>query len=140
MKTQMDLRDAAMDEYSKEQHTISRQVLANGAAISKMTLKQMDEAAAEDNKPHFDQDPTFDTVEVDSLIFPKQEPFHNIFVDPKHEDRTKPSRSLRTDYGYTAHQDHQDKAKHITHPLRGRDRAERPSIYPQTCYAKDGVS
>jgi hypothetical protein len=81
MKAQMDLRDAAMDEYSKEQQTISQQVLANGAAISKMTLKQMEEAAAEDTKPHFDQDPTFDAAEVDSLIFPEQETFQNIFAE-----------------------------------------------------------
>jgi hypothetical protein len=36
-----------------------------------MTLQQMNTAAAEDHKPHFDQDPTFDTADVDSLIFPE---------------------------------------------------------------------
>jgi hypothetical protein len=110
---------------------LSHQVLANGATITKMTLKQMDEAAVEDNKPHFDQDPTFDAAEVDSLIFPEQETFQNIFADPKHDDRKEPSRLLRTDYGYTAKQDHQDKAKNIAHPPRGRDREEDHQYIPK---------
>lgn len=75
MKAQMDLRDAAMDEYNQEQHTIAQQVLANGAAISKITMRQMEQDATQDDKPKFDQDPHFDAAEVDSLIFPEHASF-----------------------------------------------------------------
>ena len=34
MKAQMDIRGAAMDNYSTEQHMIAQQVKANGAAVA----------------------------------------------------------------------------------------------------------
>jgi hypothetical protein len=34
MKTQMDIRAAAMDQYSQEQHLIAQQVKANGQAVA----------------------------------------------------------------------------------------------------------
>jgi len=39
MKAQMDIRGAAMDNYSAEQHMIAQQVKANGAAVAQLTMR-----------------------------------------------------------------------------------------------------
>ena len=43
MKQQMDIRAAAMDEYTSEQHLIAQQVKANGAIVAQLTLQQFDQ-------------------------------------------------------------------------------------------------
>jgi hypothetical protein len=35
----MDIRGAAMDQYSAEQHMIAKQVKANGVAMAQLTMK-----------------------------------------------------------------------------------------------------
>ena len=42
MKTQMDIRGQAMDNYTAEQQLIAQQVKANGAAVAQLTMRQFD--------------------------------------------------------------------------------------------------
>jgi len=41
MKSQMDIRGAAMDQYLAEQHMITQQVKANGAAVAQLTMNSL---------------------------------------------------------------------------------------------------
>ena len=71
MKAQMDIRGAAMDNYSAEQYMIAQQVKANGAAVAQLTMRQFDNEAAYD-----------DDDEV-SMVFEEKESFHNVFAKDK---------------------------------------------------------
>lgn len=79
LKTQMDIRGAAMDQYSAEQHMIAQQVKANGQAVAQLTMKAFEKEA------HYD-----DSEEV-SVVFEEEPPFQNIFA--KNKDPHKPALS-----------------------------------------------
>lgn len=80
MKTQMDIRAAAMDQYSQEQHLIAQQVKANGQAVAQLTLRQFESEAKYDTMAKDDNEDNA------SLLFDDHESFHNIFG----KDRTIP--------------------------------------------------
>ena len=80
MKQQMDIRGAAMDAYSAEQHLIAQQVKANGAVVAQLTMRQFD---------HEDQ---FEDHASESIIFDDEQPhFENVFASKK--DTFKPGSS-----------------------------------------------
>ena len=56
MKAQLDLTATAMDEYTQEQHLISQQVQANGEAIARVTLRQMEEESKKPAQPQYGED------------------------------------------------------------------------------------
>jgi hypothetical protein len=72
MKTQMDIRCAAMDQYSQEQHLIAQQVKANGIAVAQLTLRQ------------FESEAKYDEEDTDFVISDDHESFHNVFGKDKH--------------------------------------------------------
>jgi uncharacterized membrane protein YkoI len=65
MKTQMDLRGAAMDQYSQEQHMIAQKIKANGAAIAQLTMRQWEDDAK------YDQDDHTSLLSEDNVSFQK---------------------------------------------------------------------
>lgn len=82
LKTQMDIRGAAMDHYSAEQHMIAQQVKANGAAVAQLTMRQ------------FDHEDRSDGDESVSMIFEEQDHFQNVFAKDK-EPRKPESSKIR---------------------------------------------
>jgi hypothetical protein len=85
MKTQMDLRGAAMDQYSQEQHLIAQQIQANGAAIAQLTLRQWEMDPKDEAK--------YDVDENASLLFDDNASFQNVFAKDKHTHKTEPSKN-----------------------------------------------
>ena len=83
MKAQMDIRGAAMDNYSAEQHMIAQQVKANGAVVAQLTMRQFDNEAAYD-----------DDDEV-SMVFEEKESFHNVFAKDKGAVKPETSKTRR---------------------------------------------
>jgi len=79
MKAQLDLTATAMDEYTQEQHLISQQVQANGEAIARVTLRQMEESK-KPAQPQYDEDHHSAAEDVDSLILDDNASFHNVFA------------------------------------------------------------
>jgi hypothetical protein len=79
LKAQMDIRGAAMDSYSAEQHMIAQQVQANGATVARLTMK------------HFATEPVFDEEDV----FDDKESFQNVFAKDKHLDKPEGSKAKR---------------------------------------------
>jgi hypothetical protein len=79
MKAQMDIRAAAMDTYTAEQHLIAQQVQANGAAVAQLTMRRFAE-----------EDQLDDNTSV-SIIFDEEEHFENMFA--KNKDMAKPESS-----------------------------------------------
>lgn len=71
MKTQMDIRGAAMDNYTAEQHLIAQQVKANGVAVAQLTMRQ------------FDHEVPFADDSSVSIIFDEKEEFENVFAKNK---------------------------------------------------------
>jgi hypothetical protein len=71
MKTQMDIRGQAMDNYTAEQHLIAQQVKANGAVVAQLTMRQ------------FDNDGPFEDDSSVSVIFYEKEDFDNVFAKNK---------------------------------------------------------
>jgi hypothetical protein len=68
----MDIRGAAMDQYSQEQHMIAQQVKANGQAVAQLTLRQFsNEARMEDDN------------ESASVLYDDDTDFQNVFADQK---------------------------------------------------------
>jgi hypothetical protein len=85
MKVQMDIRGAAMDNYSAEQHMIAQQVKANGAAVAQLTMRQ------------FDTEPIYDDNDDDaSIVFDEKESFHNVFVKEKQTEKPESSQASRS--------------------------------------------
>jgi len=82
MKAQMDIRGAAMDNYSAEQHMIAQQVKANGAAVAQLTMRQFDNEAAYDD----------DGV---SMLFEEKASFHNVFAKDKGAVKPETSKTRR---------------------------------------------
>jgi len=80
MKAQMDLTAAAMDDYSTEQHLIAQQVHANGEAIARVTLRQMEDATNHTAGPKYDEEPRFDEDDLDSLLLDEHTSFQNVFA------------------------------------------------------------
>ena len=60
MKTQMDIRGQAMDNYTAEQHLIAQQVKANGAAVAQLMLR------------HFEHEGPFEDDSSVSIIFDEE--------------------------------------------------------------------
>lgn len=83
MKTQMDIRGQAMDNYSAEQHMITQQVKANGAAVAQLTMRQFD---------HEDAYADDDSV---SIVFEEQEDFHNVFARDKGPHKPESSKTKK---------------------------------------------
>lgn len=110
----MDLYGSVMDEYTTEQHTIAQQVAANGDAISKVTLRQMEQADKPSQVPKFDDEPKFDEDDLDSLIN-EQQPFENIFAKDKQQQAATTSKQLKTDNQFSARQDRRD---NVTYTVR----------------------
>lgn len=104
MKAQMNLYGSVMDDYSKEQHTIAQKVQANGDAIGKITLRQMEQEVKHNQEPKFDDEPLFDEEDIDSLIH-EQPTFENIFAKDKKPEAATTSKQLKTDHQYTARQE-----------------------------------
>lgn len=80
MKQQMDIRGAAMDAYTAEQHLIAQQVKANGAAVAQLTMRQFDH-----EEPFADDSST-------SLIFEEKQNFENVFAHMKKQPQPEPSK------------------------------------------------
>jgi hypothetical protein len=114
MKAQMDLYGSVMDEYTTEQHTITQQVAGNGDAISKVTLRQMEQADKPSQVPKFDDELKFDEDDLDSLIN-EQQPFENIFAKDKQQQAATTSKQLKTDNQFSARQDRRD---NVTYTVR----------------------
>ena len=89
MKAQMDLRSAVMDEYAEEQHIIAKQVHANGEAIARVTLRQMEDSAKYAEGPKFDEDTEAD--DIHSQVMDDNESFHNVFAKPQPTGRPETS-------------------------------------------------
>ena len=83
MKVQMDIRGAAMDNYSAEQHMIAQQVKANGAAVAQLTMRQFDNEAAYDDE---------DGV---SMLFEEKASFQNVFAKDKGTAKAETSKVRR---------------------------------------------
>jgi len=96
MKAQLDLTAAAMDEYTQEQHLISQQVQANGEAIARVTLRQMEEESKKPDQPQYGQHHHSDTEDVDSLILDDNASFHNVFAKDTMQGKAQPSRQHKT--------------------------------------------
>jgi hypothetical protein len=71
LKAQMDIRGAAMDNYSAEQHMIAQQVQANGSAVARLTMR------------HFATEPIFDEDDDGSVVFDDTDSFQNVFAKDK---------------------------------------------------------
>jgi len=95
MKAQLDLTAAAMDEYTNEQHLISQQVQANGEAIARVTLRQMEESK-KPAQPQYDEDHHSAAEDVDSLILDDNASFHNVFAKDTMQGKAQPSRQHKT--------------------------------------------
>lgn len=80
MKPQMDIRGAAVDQYTAEQHMIAQQVKANGAAVAQLTMRQFDHEA------HFDDD------SAGSMVDEEPESFENVSAKNKGTHRPVPSK------------------------------------------------
>lgn len=80
MKTQMDIKGAAMDHYTTEQHMIAQQVKANGAAAAQLTMSQ------------FDHDDHLEEDTLVSIIFDEQEHFENMFAKQKDNQKLESSK------------------------------------------------
>jgi len=96
MKAQLDLTAAAMDEYTHEQHLISQQVQANGEAIARVTLRQMEEESKNHAQPQYDEDHHSAAEDVDSLILDDNASFHNVFAKDTMQGKAQPSRQHKT--------------------------------------------
>jgi len=83
MKSQMDIRGAAMDQYSAEQHMIAQQVKANGAAVAQLTMQQ------------FEREPKFEDDSPGSTVDEEAEPFNNVFAQYKGTHKPEPSRKRK---------------------------------------------
>jgi hypothetical protein len=91
MKAQMDLRSSAMDEYAQEQHIIAKQVQANGEAIARVTIRQMEDADKYTGQPRFDEDTDLAEDDMNSQILDDHESFQNVFAKPTKRDKPEPS-------------------------------------------------
>jgi len=67
MKTQMDIRGQAMDNYTAK-NLIAQQVKANGAAVAQLTLW------------HFEHEGPFEDDSSVSVIFDEEQQFENVFA------------------------------------------------------------
>jgi hypothetical protein len=76
----MDVRGAAMEKYSEEQHMIAKHVKANGAAVAQLTMKQFE------NDHKFDDDSSGSTVDEEDVTF------DNVFAKNKGTLKPKPSK------------------------------------------------
>jgi len=83
MKTQMDIRGQAMDNYTAQQQLIAQQVKANGAAIAQLTMRQ------------FHNDGSFSDDSSISVIFYEKEDFENVFARNKGTHKPKSSKTRR---------------------------------------------
>ena len=83
MKAQMDIRGAAMDNYSAEQHMIAQQVKANGAAVAQLTMRQ------------FDQEAAYDDDDGASMLFREKASFQNVFAQDKETVKAETSKIRR---------------------------------------------
>ena len=83
MKAQMDIRGAAMDNYSAEQHMIAQQVKANGAAVAQLTMRQFDNEAA------------YDDDDGASMLFGEKASFQNVFARDKETVKAETSKIRR---------------------------------------------
>ena len=92
MKAQMDL---TADDYSTEQHLIAQQVHANGEAIARVTLRQMEDATNHTAGPKYDEEPRFDEDDLDSLLLDEHTSFQNVFATQKNKSKAEPSRRPR---------------------------------------------
>jgi len=98
MKTQMDLRDQAMDSYTEEQHKIARTVEANAIAIARATLGKPEKAPMEEARPTFDTGPVFDDDDMDSILFGQEQSFENPFAGQQKPDKGKSFKPIKTDH------------------------------------------
>ena len=87
----MDLRSAAMDEYAQEQHLITKQVQANGEAIARVTIRQMEDADKYAGQPKFDDETDVAEEDMNSQIMDDHESFQNVFAKPIKLDKPEPS-------------------------------------------------
>jgi len=83
LKTQMDIRGAAMDQYSTEQRMIGQQVKANGAAVAQLTLQQ------------FDHHRQSDADEEGSEIIEDNDTFHNVFASDNGKVKPESSKTKK---------------------------------------------
>ena len=83
MKSQMDIRGAAMDQYSAEQYIIAQQVKANGAVVAQLTMKQ------------FEKEPKFDYDSSGSTVDEEDETFDNVFAKYKGTHKPEPSKKRK---------------------------------------------
>ena len=83
MKTQMDIRGQAMDNYTAEQHLIAQQVKANGAAVAQLTLR------------HFEHEGPFEDDSLVSIIFDEEQQFENVFVKDKGPHKPETSKTKK---------------------------------------------
>jgi hypothetical protein len=84
MKTQMDLRGAAMDQYSQEQDMIAQQIKTNGAAIAQLTMRQWEDDAK------YDQDDNTSLLSEDNVSF------QNVFGKDNHIPKPEPSKQPKS--------------------------------------------
>jgi hypothetical protein len=84
LKSQLDIRGAAMDQYSQEQHMIAQQVKANGQAVAQLTLRQFQTEAKQEE----DSDGAFDILDDDAS-------FKNVFAHSKDKAKPEPSKSKK---------------------------------------------
>jgi hypothetical protein len=79
----MDIRGAAMDQYSAEQHMIAKQVKANGVAMAQLTMKQ------------FEHENKFEDDSSSSPVEEEQENFENVFAKNKGTLKLEPSKKTK---------------------------------------------
>ena len=98
MKQQMDIRAAAMDEYTSEQHLIAQQVRANGAAVAQLTLQQFDQG-------EMYKDGEFTSVTSEDS---DHQALENIFASKKPPPEVGPSKHQKPPPKQPKHKDDKD--------------------------------
>ena len=141
MKAQMDLTAAAMDDYSTEQHLIAQQVHANGEAIARVTLRQMEDATNHTAGPKYDEEPRFDEDDLDSLLLDEHTSFQNVFATQKNKSKAEPSRRPRLEIKpepkeAVPKQDKQASPKHTIPKMNFPDfDGSDPKVWLDNCYS-----
>jgi len=83
MKTQIDIRGQAMDNYTAEQHLIAQQVRANSAAVAQLMLW------------HFEHEGPFEDDSSVSVIFDEEQQFENVFAKDKGPHKPETSKTKK---------------------------------------------
>jgi len=85
LKTQLDIRGAAIDQYSQEQHMIAQQVKANGQAVAHLTLHHF----KNENKLEVDNESV-------SVLYDEKPDFQNVFAELKNGKKPESSKTKRS--------------------------------------------